>query len=375
MDAGHPIRTRTWLVLLVVAVVAVPAIALALTANRTIAPIPTAQLQPAVRVNQAGGLCGQRAGAGPATVSHVVWIFMENKSLSTIIGNPDASFMNSLAARCGLATNYRAVTHPSLPNYIAATSGLAIPALQPFLGDCLPGGACTVAGRGMFGLVPWAAYAESMPQPCYKKNSGTYVPRHNPAVYFTGLSDCALHDVAYDQFPADLAADRLGAFTFIVPNKCSDMHDCPVATGNAWLATEVSRIVSSAPYTSGDLALFITFDEGEGARGENCLTANDAHCLVPTFVVSPWTAAGTRSTWPSPTTRSCARPSSCSGWPPSRARRPPPSACERRSTSDRRQCSRERRRGSKLRTHAGALASGAAGSSRRHRPALRGGAV
>ncbi len=48
----------------------------------------------------------------------------------------------------------------------------------------------------------------------------------------------------------------------ITPNVCNDMHDCPVATGDAWLKKYVALIVASPPVPSSkSLALFITFDE------------------------------------------------------------------------------------------------------------------
>ena len=40
-----------------------------------------------------------------------------------MIGNPNAPWINQTAQQYGLATNYFGVTHPSQPNYIAATSG------------------------------------------------------------------------------------------------------------------------------------------------------------------------------------------------------------------------------------------------------------
>lgn len=43
--------------------------------------------------------------------------------LRGIVGNPSAQYLNQLAKECGLATNYSAITHPSVPNYLAATSG------------------------------------------------------------------------------------------------------------------------------------------------------------------------------------------------------------------------------------------------------------
>jgi phosphatidylinositol-3-phosphatase len=56
-------------------------------------------------------------------LGHVFVIMMENTGFNTLIGNPNAPFTNYLAATAGLAINYFGVTHPSQPNYIAATSG------------------------------------------------------------------------------------------------------------------------------------------------------------------------------------------------------------------------------------------------------------
>src|SRR5919201_7009042 len=81
------------------------------------------------------GICGTYASqAAPATVSHVIWIWMENHSYSEIIGSSSAPYINRLASQCGLATNFFAESHPSLPNYIAATSG----STQGITDDALP---------------------------------------------------------------------------------------------------------------------------------------------------------------------------------------------------------------------------------------------
>ncbi len=57
----------------------------------------------------------------PATWAHVIWIWMENRDYRHVVGNPQAPYENStLISRCGLATNYHNITHPSLPNYLAA---------------------------------------------------------------------------------------------------------------------------------------------------------------------------------------------------------------------------------------------------------------
>jgi hypothetical protein len=69
-----------------------------------------------------GGPCGTRRKP-PVRYKHVVWIVMENKGYSDIIGSPSAPYINSLAKKCGVAANLYAESSPSLPNYIAMTSG------------------------------------------------------------------------------------------------------------------------------------------------------------------------------------------------------------------------------------------------------------
>src|SRR5262244_3870098 len=96
----------------------------------------------------------------PPHWEHVVWIFFENHSFDEIVGSGDAPFMNqALIPRCGLATNYRDLTHPSVPNYIAATPGLPLDALGPLSDDCNATGPCHTSAPSIFGQAPsWGAY-------------------------------------------------------------------------------------------------------------------------------------------------------------------------------------------------------------------------
>src|SRR3977135_4226927 len=55
--------------------------------------------------------------------SRVIVIVMENAEYGEVIGNFRAPFVNALAQRYGLMTDSFAITHPSLPNYLALTSG------------------------------------------------------------------------------------------------------------------------------------------------------------------------------------------------------------------------------------------------------------
>jgi hypothetical protein len=55
-------------------------------------------------------------GHDHADFDHVFIIMMENTGYDTLIGNPNAPFLNFAAATSGLATNYFGITHPSQPN-------------------------------------------------------------------------------------------------------------------------------------------------------------------------------------------------------------------------------------------------------------------
>jgi hypothetical protein len=208
----------------------------------------------------------------------VVWIVFENHAYGSIIGSSSAPYFNRLASVCGLATAYSAVTHPSLPNYIALTSGSTQgitddgspnqhPLDVPSIFSQLPGG----GSRSL---------EESMPTNCDLSSSGRYVARHNPEAYYTNIrSDCNSYDV-----PLAATVDISARFTFVTPNLCNDMHDCSVSTGDNWLSSFLPGLLSSSQYRAGRTAIFITFDEGSG--GDN---------RVVTLAVAPPVSPGARS--------------------------------------------------------------------------------
>ena len=230
--------------------------------------------------------CGTKT-APPATYAHVIWIWMENHSYSEIIGSSAAPYINSLASGCGLATNYTAVTHPSLPNYIAATSGDTWG-----IADDNPPSSHPLAVAGIFQQAGSAgSYEESMPSNCDLTSSGTYAVKHNPEAYYTNIrAACAADNVpmgttSSGAFATALSSGNLPTFSFVTPNLCNDMHDCSVQTGDAWLQSWVPKITASASYQSGNTAIFITWDEDDSSSGNH----------VATIVVSPYTTPGTRS--------------------------------------------------------------------------------
>jgi phospholipase C len=265
------------------------------TTPTTAAPPPSATTNGSTATPTSTYPCGTTTTA--PTYKHVVWIFMENHSYDSVIGARDAPHINSLASKCGLATNYHNVTHPSLPNYISATSGLDLASLDPFTGDCDPTGTCTTNTESIFAQgESWKAYEDSMPSNCDRADAGNYAVRHNPPTYYTTLTGCSTNDVPYDQLATDLASNALPAFSFITPNLINDMHNGTLADGDTWLAHNLPTLLDSPEYRDNSTAIFLTWDEGEGGSSNDCArNTTDVGCHVATVVISPSTETGTRS--------------------------------------------------------------------------------
>jgi len=204
---------------------------------------------------------------------------VENHRYTQIVGSAYAPYLNGTFIPAGtLFTKYHAITHPSLPNYIAMTAGSVLGCKTDI---CAPN---SLGGDNLFtqldtAALGWNAWEESMPANCASLDDGDYVVRHNPPVYLKTVvasGSCALNDVPY---PASLPA--LQPFTFITPNLCNDMHSCPIATGDAWLSNHVPDLLAAGA------TVIITFDEG---------TRKNNH--VMTAAVGPDVVAGTKDATP-----------------------------------------------------------------------------
>ena len=231
------------------------------------------------------------AGTAPvfgANPDHIFFIMMENHATNQIIGNTaDAPFINQLAHRYSVATNYHGVTHPSLPNYLAAISG----DFQGIWDDCKAGATITcppeefVVGAGdatdptfslytnpsspLYKAVPpqltpaevasssskphwfpgptivdqleakgmtWKAYMQSLPftgadVEYWPSLGGTtyklYAQKHDPFMYFSNIRESAsrlANNVPLPQFDYDLKTNNVPSFVWISPDQCNDMH-------------------------------------------------------------------------------------------------------------------------------------------------------
>ncbi|HLY65617.1 MAG TPA: alkaline phosphatase family protein [Chloroflexota bacterium] len=221
--------------------------------------------------------------SGVPSFTHIAIVVMENHSESAIMGNPAAPYINSLASNYTYLDNYHAVSHPSLPNYLALTGGDT----YGITSDCTR---CYVPARNVADLLPAAgisgtAYMESMPQACFSGSSGEYAQKHNPFIYFddvrTNPGRCSAV-VPFTQLANDVANNQLPAYMWITPDSCSDMHDCSVATGDRWLANNLGPLLSSPAFTQQNSLLALVWDEDDGS-GDN---------RVPLILVGPHVKRG-----------------------------------------------------------------------------------
>ncbi len=189
---------------------------------------------------------------------------MENKEYGSIIGSRSAPYINSLAGSYVLLTRAYAVSHPSLPNYLALTSG----STHGLRSNCTT---CYKNGRNIVDQLAahhmgWKAYMQSMPRACFTgssagRGSQQYAKRHNPFMYYNDVRTNAARChrvVPFTRFPGDLRRG-LPRFAWITPNLCNDMHSCSVATGDAFLRAWIPRIL---PKLGPRGILILAFDEG-----------------------------------------------------------------------------------------------------------------
>ena len=258
------------------------------------------------------------ASADPSTrlktgFDHVFVIMMENTSYGSLIGNPNAPWINQAAATFGVATNYFGVTHPSQPNYIAATSGGTNGVAND---DDTTVNAQNVVDQLENHGKSWKAYMQSyfmcatpLDHACGNQQ---YERKHNPFISYAdvqGDPSRVAKIVDFGQLATDLTSGDVPDYVWISPDQCHDMHGrgapatdpCSfaneqqlIATGDTFLSDTVGAIMSSSAWT-GNSVIFVTWDESDftGASGNfgfgdtsGCCDANPGGGHVLTLVIS-----------------------------------------------------------------------------------------
>jgi phosphatidylinositol-3-phosphatase len=243
----------------------------------------------------AGAASANDPGRGGVRLDRVFIIMLENHSAKSVIGDPNTPHITSLANKYGLATNYYGVTHPSQPNYIAATSGS-----NWFVNNDTPTNVydhTNIVDELDASQISWAAYMQAMPSVGYtgafwpNSTDPLYASKHNPFVLYSDVlaNPSDLDQIKpYTSLAGDLHSRNAPRYVWITPDQCDDMHGgvydavagypetpCPYNTVNDdpadvqlkknadnFVDQTVSTIMSSKAWTDHS-AIFIVSDEGD----------------------------------------------------------------------------------------------------------------
>jgi phosphatidylinositol-3-phosphatase len=227
--------------------------------------------------------------AVPAS-KHVLAIVEENHSYSSVIGSSAMPYLNSLAGKYALATNYYGDTHPSIGNYFMLATGQIVTNNDAYNGTV---SIDNVVREILLKGKSWKVYAEGLPYAGYTGgDTGLYAKHHNPFAYITDVVNSSVQKmrmVPFTQLASDITNNHVPDFSFIVPNLCNDAHSCSLTTADNWLKAKVPMLLNSAMFKAGgDGILFITFDESFASD----MAHGGGH--VATVVIGPKAIPGRR---------------------------------------------------------------------------------
>lgn len=173
---------------------------------------------------------GRAAVHGPK-LDHVFVIMLENHARESVIDRPNMPYTTSLANTYAQASKYYGVTHPSEPNYIAATSGS-----NWWVNDDNPDNRFdhrNIVDELEAHHVSWAAYMEAMPETGWlgdywpSASNALYASKHNPFVLYSDVRnnpERLSHVKPYTDLAADLNSGHAPRYVWITPDQCNDLH-------------------------------------------------------------------------------------------------------------------------------------------------------
>jgi hypothetical protein len=213
-------------------------------------------------------------------LDHVVVIMLENHSDRSVVGDPAAPTITRYAHKYAYAANFYGVTHPSLPNYVAITSGNtwysnSDDPTQRFAH-------WNLVDELEAAKVSWKAYMQGLPTPGFTgnfypsdENRARYVIRHDPFMLYDDVRDNAARRakvVPLRELAGDARGGTLPRFIWISPDVCKDMHGtpdepCPYAkdaalrrSGDDFIKRWVPRLLRAKGWTRRSV-IFILTDE------------------------------------------------------------------------------------------------------------------
>ena len=206
------------------------------------------------------GSPGSTSGPAPtatAGVDKVLVIVAENRNAATVVA--EMPFLRSQSESYGTATNYYAISHPSLPNYLVMARGSTFGIEDDEDPDAHPLTGPSVFGQLLASGRTAKTYAEAMPRNCALRNDGTYAVRHNPWTYFGDPAEraaCQKFDVPSGSptdgpLADDVAAGELPSIGFVIPDDCNNGHSCSIDTTDRWLLSWLPTIKNGPDFRSG----------------------------------------------------------------------------------------------------------------------------
>ena len=215
-------------------------------------------------------------------------IIFENKEFGSVIGNALVPNYNKLAHDYTLLTQYYAIRHPSLPNYLALMGGDTFGVTD----DCRK---CFVNSPSLPDLIEasgrtWRAYEEDMPKPCSLGDTDVYVQKHNPFVYFDPIrlntQRCEQSVVPLTTLNTDIQAGTLPNFMYITANICNDSHNCKLDVTDAWLTQLLGTLIPAFDAQGQSYLVVMMFEEGQGNH-TCCGLQEPGGGRVPVVLYSP----------------------------------------------------------------------------------------
>lgn len=233
--------------------------ALALVVSGCAAQDPSEQA-----VMSAGDGASATTAAALPSYDHVVVVVFENHSYADI--KEGAPYFVRLADHGAEMTRSHAVTHPSEPNYLALFAGSTFGLTSDACPLSYTGG--QLARQLRKAGYTFRAYSEGLPSRGYTGcTSGRYARKHAPWVNFGSFKQRS--HLPYSSFPTDYT--KLPTVSFVIPDLCSDMHDCSVRHGSRWLRTHFKDYVGWA--RDHNSLLLVTFDEDDYGDSNHIFTA------------------------------------------------------------------------------------------------------
>jgi hypothetical protein len=217
---------------------------------------------------------GQRTWAdqtdkGRPSFKKVMIVILENKDYQEAMDQP---FMSKLAQEGANLIRFYAETHPSLPNYIALTSGglHGINSNSSEIIDVSHIGNLLEA-KGM----TWKVYAEGFPGDCFTgAKKGNYVRKHVPFLSYRNVvgnpARCS-KIVEASQLQRDIKEGGLPDYALFIPDLQNSGHDASLEHVDRWLGQTFGPLLQN-PRFMKDMLLVVTFDEGSRSKDNHIYT-------------------------------------------------------------------------------------------------------